>query len=137
MAKGYGMYRYEAKFERAHRLAWKFVNGAIPEGAMVCHRCDVRNCINPSHLFLGDNSTNMLDMFKKGRGNRPKGSAHKSSKLTESDVLTIRTLRQAGSSVRSLSEAYGVSTSAIWFVVNRRNWKHVDQINEHRDQKAA
>ena len=56
----------------AHRVAWEFANGPIPDGAWVLHRCDVPACCNPSHLFLGDSAANVADMVSKGR-HRPRG----------------------------------------------------------------
>ncbi len=60
---GYGRY----KDKRAHRVSWELTNGVIPNNLLVLHRCDVRNCINPNHLFLGTQYDNMQDMIKKGR----------------------------------------------------------------------
>lgn len=36
----------------AHRVAWAAVNGPIPDGMTVDHRCHVRQCIEPTHLRL-------------------------------------------------------------------------------------
>lgn len=61
---GYGRYM---STKRAHRVSWELVNGSIPKGFYILHRCDVRECVNPEHLFIGSQKDNMQDMISKGR----------------------------------------------------------------------
>lgn len=58
---GYGLYLY------AHRVAWEFYRGPIPQGLHVLHHCDNPICINPEHLFVGTLQDNATDMVNKGR----------------------------------------------------------------------
>ena len=65
--KGYGRLGVANRHWLAHRAAWFVANGPIPEGMLICHRCDVRACISPDHLFLGTHADNTADMMAKGR----------------------------------------------------------------------
>ncbi len=64
---GYGKVIIDGKSIGAHRLSYTINIGPIPKGINVCHHCDNPGCCNPSHLFLGTQKENMLDMYKKGR----------------------------------------------------------------------
>jgi hypothetical protein len=76
---GYGQLRtgHSGVLERAHRLAWEFFRGPIPNGLFVLHRCDSPPCVNPDHLWLGTQRDNLRDCATKGRirGGRPKATA--------------------------------------------------------------
>lgn len=122
----------------AHRAAYELAYGPIPQGLLVCHRCDVRHCVNPAHLFLGTHADNMADAAQKGRmmhGERhnsrtrrdtfPRGERHGMAKLTETDVRAIRDARAAGETGRSIAHHYGVSEDTISLIVRRKRWLHV------------
>ena len=48
---GYGSLYYKGKYVKAHRLSWVFANGReIKKGYDISHLCDVRNCVEPTHL---------------------------------------------------------------------------------------
>ncbi len=124
---GYGVLWWEGGLVDVHRLSWAEANGPIPPGNVICHRCDVRLCINPAHLFLGTQADNLRDMALKGRASRkarawPRGEKNRGAKLTASDVLAIR--KDARSRV-DIAAAYSVSYSAIARIKTRLRWGHI------------
>lgn len=64
---GYGHITVNRRSLKAHRLSWELHYGLVPTGMFVCHRCDVKACVRPEHLFIGTNRDNQLDAVAKGR----------------------------------------------------------------------
>ena len=67
--KGYGMFYWNPSKPQmaAHRVAWLLYKGEIAGNLDVCHACDIPQCVNPEHLFLGTRSENLCDSVAKGR----------------------------------------------------------------------
>lgn len=58
---GYGKFNLNGKAVGSHTVAWTLVNGPIPQGKYILHKCDNRGCNNPDHLYAGTQSQNLLD----------------------------------------------------------------------------
>jgi hypothetical protein len=109
----------------AHRVAWLLYCGEIPKGMNVLHTCDVPSCVNPDHLWLGSKLDNTRDSMRKGRFKYPpqgRGEQNTKAKLTEADVLEIRT---DVLSRKEYAQKFGVTPAHISHVKLRRNWKHL------------
>jgi hypothetical protein len=110
---GYGNFWTGEQVGYAHRFAYELANGPIPHGSHVLHHCDVRNCVNADHLFVGTHADNMRDMSDRLR------VPH--AKLTPAQVAEIRN-QYPGASLRALGRRFGVSHNAIWKVVKGRRF---------------
>lgn len=123
---GYGQIQVDGKTRFAHRTSYALYCHEIPGGAHVCHKCDTPACVNPDHLFLGDQQSNMADKMQKGRGVFVKGESHGRVRLTENQVIEIIALLATGTiSKMALSRRYQVSRGAIRQIQEGRNWRHL------------
>ena len=134
--KGYGKLSYRGRIWRAHRLAWHLTFGHIPDGLCVCHKCDVRRCVNPDHLFLGTNADNFADMVAKDRhlkfakARSQPGSLHGKAKLTEGQAIYIR---NSSAATCVLAKRFDVNSTTIRRIRRGASWKHL----AHSEARAA
>lgn len=116
----------------AHRVAWVIHFGPISRGngfhgTVVMHKCDVPNCVNPSHLMLGTQADNVADTVRKGRNSKGESASRAAlawtsvrrgenwhgAKLTnkQADEITFR--RKQGEKTTDLAREFGVSQSLV------------------------
>lgn len=127
-ANGYGRITFRGHVTLAHRVAWILMNGEIPEGLGVLHKCDNPPCCNPFHLFLGTEADNVHDMDQKGRRvvGVPHGSSSPNAKLTETQVLEIRRLRsEEHLTLSEIGKRFGIGFSHVSTIVRRKAWRHI------------
>lgn len=127
--KGYGSIRFNKKGYWVHRFAWQLTYGEIPVSLMVCHRCDNPSCINPAHLFLGTAKDNSIDMMQKNRGGKGRfirGHLPYNTKFTEEVIREIRSRYSKEAVTQTqLAQYYGTSQGHITNIVNGRAWSRV------------
>lgn len=106
--------------KRAHRAAWELYKGPVASCEHVLHRCHNALCVNPDHLFLGNQASSMAYKVSKGRQN--KGEDHGRHKLTEHDAIAIilDTRKQ-----KDISYDYGVSVPTVSDIKRGRSWRHL------------
>ncbi len=125
---GYGLFQFrhdgEKKRFRANRVSYMLTHGnRLNIDQFVCHTCDNPQCVNPSHLILGDCKTNIDDCVSKHR--QAKGIQNGRSKLTEEQVRNIRVQLSNGQSHCSIAKNFNVTRRAIFSIAKNDTWQHV------------
>jgi hypothetical protein len=122
---GYGMFVVCADVHiLAHRYSWWIYNGPIPEGKIICHKCDIPGCCNPDHLFLGTLESNNADRHSKGRSKGPSGIQNARAKLTPEKAEEIRRAYVPYKmSAPKLSKIFGVHSSSVYAIVKGETWR--------------
>ena len=114
---GYGQFAPSREsYGSAHRWAYKLFCGPIPVGAFVLHTCDVRTCVNPSHLFLGSGADNMADMTAKGR--QAAGIRHGMCTVSPQVVAEIKDALSHGERQVDIARRLGMSRNYVWNIAH-------------------
>lgn len=121
---GYGRFYIGNRSEGAHRASWMLHRGAIPNGLIVCHRCDTPACVNPDHLFCGTHADNNSDRSLKLRSHAPFGKGGRKRKLT---VEQVEVIRSDNRSCAELARLFGIHPNTVSKIRLNRTWKHVGQ----------
>jgi hypothetical protein len=112
----------------AHRYAYEREHGTIPDGKVVCHKCNVPCCVNPHHLYAGTQKQNVEDAVRAGthilsRDGANRGERNGRSILTQEIVLQMRKEYAAGGiSMKSIGAKYGIKQAAARSAIIGETW---------------
>lgn len=125
---GYGKFSFNGKPQNAHKISWVLSFGEVPSGLLVCHKCDNRKCVNPSHLFLGNHQDNYDDARLKGKTVAPpikRGEKCGTSKLKWNQVLAIRKMHDDGLTAYeiALKNIFPVTRGCICKILENKTWR--------------
>jgi hypothetical protein len=115
---GYGITSSKGIKMPAHRAVMSFIHDVTDH--YVLHKCTNRDCINPNHLYLGDQKQNVQDQID--AGTFVCGSKNGMSVLTDGEVLEIRS---SNLPMKRLAILYKISYYTIWDIKRNRTWKHL------------
>ncbi|MDY3555321.1 HNH endonuclease signature motif containing protein [Gemmata sp. JC717] len=115
---GYGIASVKGRSAHVHRMAFELRCGEIPDGMCVLHRCDVRRCINPDHLFLGTLADNNRDTMQKDRTDDRRGEKNTQVKFTDEQVKQMRSMYASGLfSQRQIASTFKASQQHVSQIV--------------------
>jgi hypothetical protein len=101
-------------------LVCEYLNGPPPPNKpQAAHKCGNRSCINGLHVYWASQSDNEHDKIE--HGTAIYGEKNHSTKLTASDVLSIRKLASFNTT-KDLSELFNISSTQILRIIKRRHW---------------
>lgn len=121
-AAGYGVMSFYKRMVGVHRVAYRLFHGEIPNGMVICHKCDNPPCFNPEHLFLGTQKDNVHDMLRKGRLGKvgARGERNSHCKFTDEVVAKIRADFALGLPPRDLKAAYNISSAQLYRITRNQ-----------------
>ena len=123
---GIGSYRDGTQRQvTAHRLSCEYSHGPAPSPEhQALHKCDVKLCVNPAHLYWGTRKDNARDAVERGRvGGRPlPGAQNGRARLTESDARYIISSSESGA---ALGRRFGISGTQVGYIRSGKSWGHL------------
>jgi hypothetical protein len=130
---GYGQIREDKNtLKYASHISLRIHGIDTPTGMGVLHKCDNPPCVNPDHLFVGNQKANMADAkaknrmnlsgLEKGRGYKTFGPRPWFRKFTAEEVRLIRT---SDLSSYMLGKILDVSKTTIQAIRKRRSYQEI------------
>lgn len=116
---GYGHCSPYLGSKLAHR-AIMMQDGIDIRGKLVCHTCDIRNCVRREHLYAGTPKSNSGDMVVRQRVGARFGQSHPMAKLTDEQCEYIRNAYDKGVRVADLARELQASRLTVSQIARRK-----------------
>lgn len=117
-----GTFRNSYSF-KAHRVSAFIHFGPIVDENHVCHTCDNPSCVNPAHLFLGDDAANIQDAARKKRlGVFVKPGNYKIRPIRCSFEMAAK-IRSAEGTYTQIAERFGLNEAIVGRVRRGETWR--------------
>lgn len=117
---------HNAKKKTPHsvaRLVLVCFVGPCPDGMECCHFNDNRNDNRLNNLRWDTRKANRQDAIRNGK--TPNGECHYKSTLTKEQILVIRAEYDAGNTLKEIAHKFNITSSLVYLIGKRINWKHV------------
>jgi hypothetical protein len=117
--KGYGKVAFAMrKTIKTHVLAYLYHHGDIPANTDVCHKCNVKNCINPEHLYLGTRSENVQHAHRDGLVSQ--------CRLTNEQAMEVFKQANEGQKYqRDIAKDFGIDQQMVSMIKRKRAFKWI------------
>lgn len=123
ISSGYGQIFFRGKMRLVHRISyWIYKdycqsNLLREEHIKICHSCNCPLCINPGHLFIGNDKINADQRTAQGRT---------FSKLTKEQVIKIKELLKNKVMLqKNIAKMFNIGTSQLSRIKHNHLWKHL------------
>lgn len=115
----------DARNVSPHRYVCELVGRTFGPGQHALHHCDNKQCVNPSHIYVGTQADNARDFLERGTRKVPdqRGEKNPRAKLSASEATEIR---RSSESLRSLSARFGVSKTHVSWIKHWKSWGHLN-----------
>lgn len=132
-SEGYAKFWYQDESCGGHRVSYKLFRGEIEadgvETPQVNHKCHVKECVNPAHLYVGDQQANIQDAIEQtdySPSKAARGEDRKDVKLSNEEVREIRKRYESSNISQSdLANEYDVTQPHICKIVNYEKREHI------------
>lgn len=104
---------------RLNRYMCAGINDVSPNLSAL-HKCDVKICVNPDHLYFGDQKQNVRDAIERNRWPDRRGENSKLNKITWEDAELIRSSSDTN---RNLAKKYGISNGRVSDIKTGKSWR--------------